>query len=169
MDNRKDFNVTNKKCSIDEVDIPQIKMYLNSKGFEMTHEDNNSKFLYILKGSYYLSSVLSNIDLTVMDYKDFKEEIYEPIKESNNKLKYELDWRFVQQIAERMASNKSKYPPFNWKKEMSAEQLYEIKEATTRHFIEFIEGNYEDDGRELGHIEGIVCNLMIINYQLKIK
>lgn len=37
----------------------------------------------------------------------------EGIKESNDKLVYEIDWKFVKDIAMRMAENKGKYPKYN--------------------------------------------------------
>ena len=87
-------------------------------------------------------------------------------KETKGKLFYELDWYFIKQMAERMASNKKegKYEKWNWKKPMEIEEL---KQATMRHLIEVMNGNYEDDGREFGHLEAISNNVMMINYQLK--
>lgn len=86
------------------------------------------------------------------------------IKETEGKLNYELDWEFVQQMAERMSQNKGKYPPYNWKKFIDKEQL---KQSLFRHVIEIMQGNYSDDGRELGHLESVALNAMMIAYQLK--
>ena len=88
----------------------------------------------------------------------------EGIKESEGKLNYELDWGFIQQIAERMSQNKGKYEPYNWTKPMDVEKL---KQSLFRHVIEVMKGNYLDDGREFGHLESIALNAMMINYQLK--
>ena len=44
-------------------------------------------------------------------------------KEKEGKLFYELDWDFITQMAERMASNKGKYEPYNWKKLDNVEDL----------------------------------------------
>ena len=89
------------------------------------------------------------------------------IKESNGKLFYELDWEFIQGMAERMAQNKGdKYPKFNWKNPIEIEQL---NQALIRHFIEIQKGNYDDDGQELGHFYALACNSMMIAYQLKNK
>ena len=85
-------------------------------------------------------------------------------KESNDKLEYELDWEFIKQIAERMSTNKVKYSAYNWKKSMDIEKL---KQSLFRHVIEIMNGNYQDEDREFGHLEAIVCNAMFINYQLK--
>jgi len=88
----------------------------------------------------------------------------EGVKETEGKLDYELDWNFLTQMAERMSTNKGKYPPYNWQKKMDVEKL---KQAMFRHVLEVMNGNYEDDGRLFGHIEAISCNAMLINYQLK--
>lgn len=85
-------------------------------------------------------------------------------KESANKISYELDFNFIKQMAERMECNKGKYEPYNWTKPMDIEQL---KQALFRHVIEVMNGDMSDDGRELGHLEAIACNAMMINYQIK--
>ena len=85
-------------------------------------------------------------------------------KESNDKLEYELDWDFIKQVAERMSTNKGKYSAYNWKKSMDIEKL---KQSLFRHVIEVMNGNYQDEEREYGHLEALVCNAMFINYQLK--
>lgn len=85
-------------------------------------------------------------------------------KESNDKLEYELDWEFIKQVAERMSTNKGKYSAYNWKKSMDVEKL---KQSLFRHVIEVMNGNYQDEEREYGHLEALVCNAMFINYQLK--
>lgn len=92
-------------------------------------------------------------------------------KETEGKLFYELDWSFITQMAERMASNKkdSKYSLWNWKKPMSQKDIEDLKQATLRHLLEVLEGRYEDDGRKFGHLEAISANMMMINYQLKNK
>lgn len=89
-------------------------------------------------------------------------------KETEGKLFYELDFKFIKQMAERMQSNKtnSKYELWNWKKPMTPKGIEELKQATLRHLIEILEGNYEDDGRKFGHLEAVSNNIMMINYQL---
>lgn len=86
------------------------------------------------------------------------------IKETEGKLAYELDWEFITQMAEKMAVNKGKYEPYNWKKPIDIEGL---KQALFRHVIDVMKGNYEDDGRLTGHLESIALNAMMINYQIK--
>lgn len=90
-------------------------------------------------------------------------------KEKEGKLFYELDWDFITQMAERMASNKKpdKYKLWNWKLCMEYEDVYELKQATMRHLIAVMNGKYSDDGREFGHLEAIANNVMMLNYQLK--
>ena len=90
-------------------------------------------------------------------------------KESNGKLFYEIDWPFITQMAERMAANKKdgKYELFNWKKPMDEKGIEDLKQAMLRHLIEILNGVYEDDGREFGHLESIACNSLMLNYQLK--
>lgn len=92
-------------------------------------------------------------------------------KESEGKLFYELDFEFIKQMAERMQSNKdnSKYEKWNWKKPMTPKGLEDLKQAMWRHIIAVMQGEFEDDGREFGHLEAISNNAMMINYQLKNK
>lgn len=85
-------------------------------------------------------------------------------KEKDNKLSYELDWEFLEALAQRMSSNKGKYKPYNWKKPVEVEDL---KQSLFRHVIEVMKGEYKDDGRAFGHLEAIALNAMFINYQLK--
>lgn len=89
-------------------------------------------------------------------------------KHTSDKLFYELDFDFITQMAERMDSNKSngKYEKWNWKKPIDVQ---DIAMAIFRHTLSIMEENYEDDGREMGHIEALATNAMILNYQLKNK
>ena len=102
-------------------------------------------------------------------YKKGAEQNQTAYKETEGKLFYELDWGFITQMAERMASNKkeSKYALWNWKKPMTPKGIEDLKQATLRHLLEVLEGRYEDDGRLFGHIEAIADNMMMINYQIK--
>ena len=97
----------------------------------------------------------------IITYKQ-KEEF--GVKETEGKLNYELDWEFIQQLAERMSQNKGKYKPYNWMQPIDVEKL---KQSLFRHVVEVMKGNYEDDGRTFGHLESISANVMMINYQLK--
>lgn len=92
-------------------------------------------------------------------------------KETEGKLFYELDFEFIEQMAERMSSNKDneKYEIWNWKKPMPSKGIENLKQAMWRHIIEVMQGNYADDGRIYGHLEAISNNAMMINYQLKNK
>lgn len=86
-------------------------------------------------------------------------------KETEGKIDYsEIDWDFVTQLACRMNQNKGKYPANNWKKRIEIEFL---KQSLFRHVIAVMNGEYEDDGRKLGHLESIALNAQFLNYQLK--
>ena len=93
--------------------------------------------------------------------KEKKETAY---KETEGKLFYELDFEFIKQMAERMASNKGKYEPYNWQK---LDNIADLKQSLFRHVLEVMNGNYKDDNREFGHLEAVAINAMFINYQLK--
>ena len=84
-------------------------------------------------------------------------------KETEGKLFYELDFEFITQMAERMASNKGKYKPYNWQK---LDNIDDLKQSLFRHVLEIMNGNYEDDNRAKGHLEAVAINAMFINYQL---
>ena len=85
-------------------------------------------------------------------------------KETEGKLYYELDFEFITKMAERMASNKGKYEPYNWQK---LDNVADLKQSLFRHVLEVMNGNYKDDNREFGHLEAVAINAMFINYQLK--
>ena len=121
-----------------------------------------------IDNSEKLQNILEYIEEVERGVKETEKNAY---KETEGKLFYELDWKFITQMAERMASNKKegKYNLFNWKKPMTPFGIDSLKQATMRHLIEVMQGNYEDDGREFGHIEAIADNMMMLNYQLKNK
>lgn len=85
-------------------------------------------------------------------------------KETKGKLPYELDFQFIDEMAKRMAANKHKYGPYNWRKPM--EDPDQIKHALMRHLSSIMQGEYEDDGHAYGHITAIACNAMILRAQL---
>jgi len=91
------------------------------------------------------------------------DSVHQGIKETEGKLHYEIDWAFIEAMAKRMAINKGKYPPENWKKPMDTANL---TQPLTRHFVEVMKGNYNDE-TELGHIEALACNAMMLWYQIK--
>ena len=95
---------------------------------------------------------------------ELKEETETAYKETEGKLHYELDFEFITQMAERMASNKGKYEPYNWQK---LDNIADLKQSLFRHVLEVMNGNYKDDNREFGHLEAVAINAMFINYQLK--
>ena len=107
--------------------------------------------------------VLIKFSSLLGDFK-LKEEAETAYKEREGKLHYELDFDFITQIAERMASNKGKYKPYNWQK---LDNIEDLKQSLFRHVLEVMKGNFEDDNREFGHLEAVAINAMFINYQFK--
>lgn len=87
------------------------------------------------------------------------------IKESKNKLIYDIDFDYVKKMAERMQLNRDKYPVGNWKKDIDVEDL---KQALFRHMIEIMNGNYSDE-QEYGHLVALGCNAFMIIEQLNKK
>lgn len=77
------------------------------------------------------------------------------------KLYYELDWKFIELMAQRMALNKDKYAPWSWKNI----SLEDTKQAITRHFIEIQKGNYSDE-QILGHFIALALNSMFAVHTL---
>ena len=104
-----------------------------------------------------------NFDMLNFD-EHFKLKEETAYKETEGKLFYELDFEFIKQMAERMASNKGKYEPYNWQK---LDNIDDLKQSLFRHVLEVMNGNYKDDNREFGHLEAVAINAMFINYQLK--
>ena len=119
--------------------------------------------------------LIDNCDILVEKVKEFEKikaqnnmELKEETayKETEGKLFYELDFEFIKQMAERMASNKGKYEPYNWHK---LDNIADLKQSLFRHVLEIMNGNYEDDNRAKGHLEAVAINAMFINYQLNSK
>jgi hypothetical protein len=107
--------------------------------------------------------------IALSDINEDEEEVELAKKDSAGKLYYEIDFNFIKQMAERMQSNKrnSKYDLWNWKKPMTPKGMDDLKQALLRHVLAVMEGDFDDDGREFGHLEAISNNAMMINYQLK--
>lgn len=133
------------------------KDFTKGKEYEIFNIDSN--YIMILN-DYKLSINFLSLHNT-FKIKGEKETAY---KETKGKLFYELDFDFITKIAERMASNKGKYEPYNWQK---LDNVEELKQALFRHTLEVMKGNLEDDGRDFGHLEAIACDVMMIYYQLK--
>ena len=88
-------------------------------------------------------------------------------KEKEGKLHYELSWEFIEEMAKRMANNKSdKYPLYNWKQKINVQDL---KDAINRHHVEVMKGNYKDGDEIFGHIVQYACNSMMLWEQLRSK
>lgn len=86
-------------------------------------------------------------------------------KETEKKLIYDIDFDYVQKMAERMQFNRDKYPVGNWKQPLEVEDL---KQALFRHTMEIMKGSYSDE-QEFGHLVALGCNAFMIIEQLKSK
>ena len=88
------------------------------------------------------------------------------VKESTNKLIYDIDFGYITLMAERMQLNRDKYPVGNWKSDIDIEEL---KQALFRHTMEIMKGSYDCDEQTCGHLVAIGCNAFMIIEQLKNK
>lgn len=84
------------------------------------------------------------------------------IKETKDKLIYDIDFQYIQAMAERMQLNRDKYPIGNWQKPIDTESL---KHAMFRHAMEIMQGNYDDE-QKYGHLIALGCNAFMIIHQL---
>ena len=152
------------------VHCPTIKDWEYVNNVISDHWRFASKFTYRLLDNYdHRYDILTATEqgykiISIEEFKKFYPESDKGVKQSSNKLNYELDFEFIKQMAERMQTNKGKYDPYNWKKPI---EVHELQQAIFRHVVEIMKGNYEDDGRELGHLESLACNAMMLNYQIK--
>lgn len=177
-DDQKLFHVKDLKLSkMKEVSkkVNDLKQSLDSSIDEnpfvdFTGQPTSLKDVFFHNDGTILNSSLSNPSLK-LEVRTDGEEKKVGIKESEGKLFFELDWQFIKQMAERMQSNKenSKYPIWNWKKPMNDKGLEDMKQATMRHLLEVMDNDFEDDGREFGHLEAISTNVMIISHQIKMR
>lgn len=87
------------------------------------------------------------------------------IKETDQKLVYDIDFEYIEMMAKRMQLNRGKYPVGNWLKPIDVDEL---KQALFRHCIEIMKGNYSDE-QEFGHLIAMGCNAFMIIQQLKNK
>lgn len=122
------------------------------------------------KGNQELSDLrecIFNLDVKEQEGMIGNIDTEQGVKESKNKLHYEVSWEFIEEMAKRMANNKSdKYPLYNWKKTINVQEL---KDAINRHHIEVMKGNYRDEDEELGHVVSYACNAMMLWWQLANK
>lgn len=85
-------------------------------------------------------------------------------KQTEGKLFWEMNWDYLQGVAQRMQANKGdKYEKFAWKKGVNVD---EINQAILRHTVEIMKGNTIDD-TEYGHYEALCCNAMLAVHELK--
>ena len=133
------------------------KDFTKGKEYEIFNIDLE---VIVVVNDYGVSINFLSLD-NIFKLKEAAETAY---KETEGKLHYELDFEFIKQMAERMASNKGKYEPYNWQK---LDNIADLKQSLFRHVLEIMNGNYKDDNREFGHLEAVAINAMFINYQLK--
>lgn len=160
---REQILIKNKKYEILEVDNNWISTTCElGKYFACDISHFDIYFELTLGNNLSTNEFIKSLDSDIMQNNKLEEN--KAYKEKEGKLFYELDWDFITQMAERMASNKGKYEPYNWKK---LDNVEDLKQALFRHVIDIMKGNYEDDGREFGHLEAAADDLMMINYQLR--
>lgn len=86
-------------------------------------------------------------------------------KESEGKTVYsELDWDYIDSMADRMSDNKDKYPPKNWQKRMN---VIKLAESSIRHARKILQTKENDPETAEDHAVALGCNGMIMAYQLK--
>lgn len=85
------------------------------------------------------------------------------IKETKDKLIYDIDFSYITGMAERMQLNRDKYPVGNWQKPIDISSL---QQALFRHVMEIMKDNYSDE-QDYGHLYAIGCNAFMILAQLK--
>ena len=138
------------------------KDFTKGKEYEIFNIDLN---YIIVVNDYGVSINFLSLD-NIFKLKEAAETAY---KETEGKLHYELDFEFITQMAERMASNKKegKYSMYNWMKPMSKTDLINLIQAQYRHAMDLMKFKFDDDGRPYGTLEAFSNNAMMINYQLK--
>jgi hypothetical protein len=87
------------------------------------------------------------------------------IKETKDKLIYDIDFDYITGMAERMQLNRGKYPVGNWQKPIDISSL---QQALFRHTIEIMKNNFSDE-QDCGHLYAVGCNAFMILAQLKDK
>ena len=81
------------------------------------------------------------------------------IKDNKDKMRVELDWSFIEEMAQRMDANKDKYPRDNWKQSID---IVELEDALMRHWFDYKRGDDKEN-----HLAAIALNAMMIAYQKK--
>lgn len=79
------------------------------------------------------------------------------IKDNKDKMRVELDWSFIEEMAQRMNINKDKYPRDNWKQSID---VVELEDALMRHWFDYKRGDDKEN-----HLAAIALNAMMIWYQ----
>lgn len=85
------------------------------------------------------------------------------IKETKDKLIYDIDFDYITGMAERMQLNRDKYPVGNWQKPIDISSL---QQALFRHTIAIMQNQFSDE-QMFGHLYAVGCNAFMIIQQLK--
>lgn len=86
------------------------------------------------------------------------------MKETENKIDYsEINWDFIDKMAERMNKNKDKYPKYNFKN-MGPEHIPLLEQASVRHLRKMIQPIPNDLETYEDHLYALGCNAMLISY-----
>ena len=168
-------------CNTSDEERVKRYIYLDKKGIKQNQTEEPNLKVRFFKKDIDTGGILFSEDKLFSTYEEVQKygeynnytewhklehqiENNNGIKETNGKLYYELSWEFIEEMAKRMANNKSnKYPLFNWKKNIDVEDL---KQAINRHHIEVMKGNYKDGDELLGHVVSYACNSMMLWEQL---
>jgi hypothetical protein len=132
---------------------------------ELTTANENTFDTFSLEPSlqYFYKSPLEFTDLR--EWQLSSTDSNEGKKESKGKTDYvELDWDYIDAVADRMNSNKDKYPINNWKKRMDVKELAMSAIRHARKILQPVEGDKESLEE---HAVALACNGMMINYQMK--
>lgn len=147
-------------------------IYIAESAFGFT---NGKEYeIFVINYNNFMYKVIDDVgqkkNFDMLDFNEhFKLKEETAYKETEGKLHYELDFEFITQMAERMASNKKegKYSMYNWMKPMSKTDLINLIQAQYRHAMDLMKFKFDDDGRPYGTLEAFSNNAMMINYQLK--
>lgn len=96
-----------------------------------------------------------------------KLNMIKPTKISEGKLFYEMDWEFIEGMAQRMKLNKQngKYDVFGWRD--NGVDIDQMNQALIRHLMAILKGELQDDDQKYSHYYALACNSMLIINQLK--
>ena len=134
---------------VEEIDLEDIKLDIDIDKFYESRNKKEEEELYF----------------SFPEHERIKKE-NQGKKETEGKTNYEeLDWDYIDAVADRMSSNK-KYPPKNWQKPMDVKKLAESAMRHARKILQEIDG---DEESLQDHAVALACNGQMVNFQLKNK